>query len=231
MIGRNYKAYNAAVIIYHFVCPAKYRNVVFSEALDMQIKEICLEIEKRYDIKFLEIGTDNKNVHFLVQTLPKLSPNQIIRTIKSIITDEIFERYPVVREKLWGGKLWSDEYYAASVSRYESQTAVKVYAENKGIEKEYKQLLSQPLIHPGNAALFSTDTSRLLPKIFLLHRSQGSADNKLIYRVKHWQSSTHPNIISELTEHREVQRAENQGQAKSQDLGNNEFARNNFRIN
>jgi hypothetical protein len=41
------------------VLPAKYRRVVFDEAVDGVLKEICLDIEKRYQIKFLEIGTDN----------------------------------------------------------------------------------------------------------------------------------------------------------------------------
>jgi len=49
---------NVSVLLYHFVCPAKYRSVVFSKAVDITIKEICLEIEKRYDVHFLEIGTD-----------------------------------------------------------------------------------------------------------------------------------------------------------------------------
>ncbi|MDR0426865.1 MAG: transposase, partial [Clostridiales bacterium] len=48
---------NCLTIIYHYVCPAKYRRVVVSEAVDNTIKETCEEIEKRYEIRFLEIGT------------------------------------------------------------------------------------------------------------------------------------------------------------------------------
>ena len=47
-----HKSHNVSVIMYHFVCPAKYRRVVFSEAVDKGIKEICDEIEKRYEIRF-----------------------------------------------------------------------------------------------------------------------------------------------------------------------------------
>lgn len=39
-------------MIYHFACPAKYRRVVFDESVDNVIKEICQEIEKRYDSEF-----------------------------------------------------------------------------------------------------------------------------------------------------------------------------------
>jgi putative transposase len=56
--------------MYHLVFPAKYRRAVFGESVDLKLREVCLEIEKRYQIKFLEIGTDQDHVHFLVQSVP-----------------------------------------------------------------------------------------------------------------------------------------------------------------
>ena len=50
------------------VCPAKYRRVVFDREVDQELRAICLEIAKRYEIEFLEIGTDRDHVHFLVQS-------------------------------------------------------------------------------------------------------------------------------------------------------------------
>jgi len=46
------------------VFPAKYRRVVFDDDVEKVLKEVCLEIEERYEIKFLEIGTDKDHVHF-----------------------------------------------------------------------------------------------------------------------------------------------------------------------
>jgi putative transposase len=60
--------------MYHYVCPAQYWRVVFSEAVDKSLKEVCLEISKRYEIEFIEIGTDKDHVHFLIQSVPALSP-------------------------------------------------------------------------------------------------------------------------------------------------------------
>ena len=140
-----HKSHNVSVIMYHFVCPTKYRRVVFSEAVDMGIKEICQEIEKRYDMQFLEIGTDKNHVHFLVQTIPKLSPSQIIRTIKSITAKEIFIRFPEVKKKLWGGEFWSDGYYVGTVGMHGNETVISTYVKEQGIEKEYKQLYLQQL--------------------------------------------------------------------------------------
>lgn len=53
----NKKPHNASLLLYHLVCPVKYRNGVFGciENVDIEIKNICIEIEKRYDIHFVEI--------------------------------------------------------------------------------------------------------------------------------------------------------------------------------
>jgi len=39
------------------------------ERVDVELKRICLKIELRYQIKFLEIGTDDDHVHFLIQSV------------------------------------------------------------------------------------------------------------------------------------------------------------------
>ena len=90
------------VQLYHIVCPAKYRRAVFSAAVDAKLKEVCAEISRRYEIEFLEIGTDQDHVHFLVQSVPMYSPKKIVQTIKSITAREIFRSCPEVKKYLWG---------------------------------------------------------------------------------------------------------------------------------
>jgi len=87
-----HKSHNVTVLIYHLVFPAKYRRVVFDENVDEALSEICLEIEKRYQIKFLEIGADNDHVHFLIQSVPTYSVTKLVRMIKSLTAREIFNR-------------------------------------------------------------------------------------------------------------------------------------------
>ncbi len=95
-----HKSHNVSNLMYHFVFPAKYRRVVIDEKVDKVIKETCEEISKRYEISFLEIGTDKDHVHFLIQSVPKYSPTQIVRIIKSITAKEVFARCPDVKKKL-----------------------------------------------------------------------------------------------------------------------------------
>ena len=139
-----HKSHNVTVLMYHFVCPAKYRRVVIDEEVDRVIKETCQEIEKRYEIKFLEIGTDRDHVHFLVQSVPTYSPKKIIQIIKSITAREVFAHCPQVKKKLWGGEFWTDGYYAATVSEHGNEEIIGKYVREQGQEKEYKQIYKQP---------------------------------------------------------------------------------------
>jgi REP element-mobilizing transposase RayT len=63
---------------------------------------VCLGIEERYEVNFLEIGTDNVHVHFLVPSVPKYSVTEIVALLKSITAKEIIKRCPQVKWKLWG---------------------------------------------------------------------------------------------------------------------------------
>ena len=96
-----HKSHNVSVLLYHIVCPAKYRKVIFCEEVDNALKDICLEIGQRYEMHFVEIGTDKDHVHFLVQSVPIYSPTKIVRIIKSITAREIFQRVPGVKKALW----------------------------------------------------------------------------------------------------------------------------------
>ena len=62
--------------------PAKYRRAIFDGHVDGVLKEVCLDIEKRYQVKFLEIGTDKDHVHFLVQSVPTYSVTRVVTLIK-----------------------------------------------------------------------------------------------------------------------------------------------------
>ncbi|MDR2793280.1 MAG: transposase [Treponema sp.] len=77
-----------------------------SEEADNTLKETGKEIEKRYEIKFLEIGTEGEYVHVPVPSAPAYGPSKIARTIKSIRAKEIFKKHPEVKGRLWGGEFW-----------------------------------------------------------------------------------------------------------------------------
>jgi putative transposase len=142
------KSHSASELMYHLVCPVKYRRKVFTSGNEPTVKEICLELEKRYELFFLEIGIDKDHVHFLIQSIPDISPAELANIVKGNISREFFLHHPEVKIFLWGGNLWSAGYYINTVGNANMQT-VKNYVKNQGYP-QYKQL------HQAQLVLFTT---------------------------------------------------------------------------
>ena len=137
------KSHNKNLLLYHFVCPAKYRREVFTKEVESSLKDICQGKGKRYEINTHEIGTDENHVHFLIQSVPTYSPTTIITTVKSITAKKIFKAHPEVKKKLWGGKFWTSGYYVNTVGQYGSFEMIQKYVQNQG--KKYTQIYRNQL--------------------------------------------------------------------------------------
>ena len=141
-----YKSHNKTLLMYHLVFPAKYRRKVFTSEVEASLKEICLGIEARYEMRFIEIGLEEDHVHLLVQGIPTMAVNEIVRIIKSLTAREIFRRHPKIkRDILWGGALWTSGYYANTVGLYAGKETIRRYRENQGRQEEYTQLYSSQI--------------------------------------------------------------------------------------
>ena len=127
-----HKGHNVTVLMYHLVFPAKYRRAVIDAAVDEVLKQTCIEIEKRYQVKFLEIGTDRDHVHFLVQSVPMYSVTKLVRMIKSITAREVFRCCPKVKKQLWGGEFWTDGYFASTVGKHGDERLIGEYVKKQG---------------------------------------------------------------------------------------------------
>jgi putative transposase len=140
------KRHNKTLLLYHVVCPAKHRRKVFTEEVESTLEETCMGIAERHEIHFVEIGADEDHVHFLIQSVPVLSPQRIVQIVKSITAKEVFRVHPEVKKKLWGGKFWTSRYYANTVGQYGNEKVIKEYVRKQG--RTYHQ------IHRGQLALF-----------------------------------------------------------------------------
>ena len=137
-----HKSHNVSVLMYHFVCPAKYRRVVIDEDVDRVIRETCEGIQERYEIRFLEVGTKKDHVHLLIQSVPTYSPKKIIQIVKSIIAREVFAKCLQMKKKLWGGEFWTDGYYVETVSEHGNEQIISRYVKEQGPEKIIKQSIN-----------------------------------------------------------------------------------------
>ena len=140
-----HKSHNVSVILYHLVCPTKYRRVVIDEPVDEILKQTCLEIAKRYELEFIEIGTDKDHVHFLIQSIPTYSSTKIVRMVKSLTARQVFAQAPHVKKQLWGGEFWTDGYFVNTVGQHGNEQTIATYVRNQGRQDEYRRLHRQQL--------------------------------------------------------------------------------------
>ena len=137
------KSHNKNLLLYHFVCPIKYRRVVLTQEVESALQSLCEGIGERSEICTHEIGTDENHVHFLIQSVPTYSPTEIITIIKSITAKKIFKLHPEVKNKLWGGKFWTSGYYVNTVGQYGNFDIIKKYVQSQG--QEYTQIYRNQL--------------------------------------------------------------------------------------
>ncbi len=136
------KSHNKSLLLYHIVAPVKYRRDVFTDKHTETLKNICLGIALRYEIHFVEIGTDEDHVHFLIQSVPTFSPQRIVQAVKSITAREMFKTHPDLKQKLWGGQFWTKGYYVNTVGKHGNEEAISSYVKNQG--RHYQRLHHSP---------------------------------------------------------------------------------------
>ncbi len=141
------KSHNVSILMYHFVCVAKYLRLVISGEVDQVLRDVCEEISKRLEMRFLEIGTDGDHVHFLIQSVPSYSPTHIVRKLKSITAREIFSRVPEVKKQLWGGEFWTDGNFVSTAGEHTNEDVIRAYIQKHGDTEGYNQLHKEEISH------------------------------------------------------------------------------------
>lgn len=125
-------SHHVSIIMYHIVCPCKFRRTVISSEIEISIKQICMDMQEVYDFEFLEIGCDKDHVHFLIQSVPKLNPSQIVRTVKSIIGKQVRECHPEIKDTYWKNQFWTDGYFVSTVGRDADEQTIANYVREQG---------------------------------------------------------------------------------------------------
>ena len=130
---------------YHLVFPVKYRSALLNSQVEVALVKIVKEIELRYELEVEKMGADNDHIHILCSFHPKYSIGQTVRLYKSITGRELFKQFPEIKKELWGGELWSDGYYAATVSEKGNWQVVENYISTQGLKPQDINLRLFPL--------------------------------------------------------------------------------------
>lgn len=117
---------------YHIVLVVKYRKNLLEKDLDIIMKKIITEVQDISDFKIDTMESDENHIHILVDSIPKLSPLQIIRRIKSISTNRIWRIFPkFLKKHFWKERtFWSDGYFVSTTGQVSTETIMQ-YIKNQ----------------------------------------------------------------------------------------------------
>ncbi len=127
------------VIKYHFVWIVKYRHDILAEVkIGDAVNLLIREIAEKYGFEIISLGTDGNHIHIFVSAPPRYSPSQIVNILKSISGRQIFQQFPEVKKRLWGGEFWGDGFFVGTVGDGTTTEIIKKYIANQGKETNHK---------------------------------------------------------------------------------------------
>jgi len=115
---------------YHIVWCVKYRRTVLTRAIGDRVKEIVTEIAAAQGCEILSIETDTDHVHVLLRVKPTHQLSKLVQLFKGKSAYILFREFPQIKNRLWGGHLWSPSYYACTVGGAPIET-LKKYIESQ----------------------------------------------------------------------------------------------------
>jgi putative transposase len=99
----------------HLVFVTKYRRGVFTKAVLNELREIFSAVCTDFEAELIEFEGEDDHVHLLVNYPPKVAVSALVNSLKGVSSRMIRKKnYPEIKNKLWGGALWSPSYFAGS---------------------------------------------------------------------------------------------------------------------
>lgn len=132
--NKNYKSKNHSkfILTYHIIFTCKYRKKLLVKYGE-DIKQIMYDISKRYDFDIKEMEVDKDHIHMMIESVPKISPLQIVRVLKQQSTIQMWRKYSKELKKYYWAEntLWTDGYFCSTIGEVSSKT-LKHYIQNQG---------------------------------------------------------------------------------------------------
>ncbi|UWD49939.1 IS200/IS605 family transposase [Clostridioides difficile] len=117
-----------SLINYHFVFCPRYRRKIFNiEGLEDRFKTLVKNKCKEMDIEIIAIECDKDHTHMFLNSLPTLSPSDIMQNIKGY-TSKILREEFIELSKM--PSLWTRSYFVSTAGNVCSET-IKKYVEDQ----------------------------------------------------------------------------------------------------
>jgi putative transposase len=99
-------------LVYHIVIIPKYRKRILLGKVANRIRSLMYEVCEMNRWWIHEIEVKREHVHIMIQIKPTDKLSEVVRILKGGSSKKIQKEYPELEEFVWGGKFWSDGYFA-----------------------------------------------------------------------------------------------------------------------
>jgi putative transposase len=120
-------------IRYHIIFSTKYRKRCLTDIRE-QVLDSFRYVESLSNFKILAMEIDSDHIHFLITCSPTYSIGEIVRRMKQISTDQIWNTCTTHMHKYYWGrkkKLWTGGYFVSTIGDIGEDILVE-YIKNQG---------------------------------------------------------------------------------------------------
>ena len=79
------------------------------------MRPVMASVCRDFEAELVEFDGEDNHVHLLVNDPPKVAISTLVNSLKGVSSRLIRQKNdPEIRQKLWGGHLWSPSYFAGS---------------------------------------------------------------------------------------------------------------------
>src|SRR6267378_4377115 len=107
---------------YHVIwCPESRRDVLtgpIAAEVGALLEAVCCE--RGWPVISKEIQPDH--IHLVVSIPPAIAVADAVKVLKGVSARHLFQRFPALKKRLWGGHLWSPSYYVGTAGAVSAAT-------------------------------------------------------------------------------------------------------------
>ena len=96
---------------YHLIWATKYRRKVLVGSVRVRLEDVLKTIAVNHGYRLLAVRVhDGDHLHVFVSAPPRVAISEMVRVLKCVSAQLLFDEFPEIKRQLWGGHLWSEGY-------------------------------------------------------------------------------------------------------------------------
>ena len=101
---------------YHIIWTPKYRYRILTGAIKTEVERCIRMFGEQLSCEIVELNIQSDHIHMIIMVPPKVSISEAIGTIKGRCAIRIFQKFPILRKKLyWGNHFWTKGYFVDTI--------------------------------------------------------------------------------------------------------------------